>query len=368
MPTPGSNVLIKAISPPGSLVSSSPPQEFFLDTEATGNLVLAVTNATGIGDWLSLTVTKTNGPQTSLSVTNSGTTNVADLCLTLMNLVNATDSLQDTDGIMSGELYPDVNFAQFILYARSPGWAAAQVKVSLTTSSNLQAIPAGVHPFEDNISDLRPRNHLYAAVGLPQVSVTVDLDSTQLADGFHELTLVAYEGTSVRTQTHLSRTVQVRNTSLNATLIPLLAGSNTTLGAPLSLTVRASSNNISTIELFSTGGSLGVVSNQATATFLVPASFLGVGLHPFYAIVTDSAGHQFRTSTTTLQIVPDFALAISSGPLTLSWESQPGVSYDILSSTNLAAGFQVPRTQLLPQVLNPSGSSHQILLAQPFTV
>jgi hypothetical protein len=104
--------------------------------------------------------------------------------------------------------------------------------------------------------------------------------------------------------------------------------------------VSANSNNISTIELFSTGGSLGVVSNQATAMFLVPASFLGVGVHPFYAIVTDSAGRQFRTSITTLQIVPDFALAISSGPLTLSWESQPGVSYDILSSTNLPAGFQ----------------------------
>jgi uncharacterized protein (TIGR03790 family) len=338
--TPGSNVVIKATSAPGSLVSPSSPQEFFLDTEATGYLVLTVTNATSLGDWLSLAVTKTNGTQISLSVTNSGSTNVADLCLALMNLVNATASLQDSDGIVAGELYPDVNFAQFILYARSLGWAAAQVQVSLTASPNLMVIPAGVHPFEDNISDLRPRNHLYAAVGLAQVSVSVDLNTSQLADGFHELTLVAYEGTSVRTQTHLSRTVQVRNTILTATLVPLLAGTNTTLEAPLSLTVDANGNNISTIELLSTGGSLGVVSNQATATFVVPTSFLGVGVHPFYAIVTDSAGHQFRTSTTSLQIVPDFALAISSGPLRLSWESQPGVSYDILSSTNLAAGFQ----------------------------
>jgi uncharacterized protein (TIGR03790 family) len=337
--TPGSNVLVKATSPPESLVSWSSPQGFCLDTEATGYLVLTVTNATSLGDTLNLAVTKTNGTQISLSVTNSGTTNVADLCLALMNLVNATASLQDADGIVAGELYPDVNLAQFILYARSPGWAAAQVQTSLTASSNLVVIPAGFRSFEDNISDLRPRNHLYAAVGLPLVSVNVDLDTSQLADGFHELTLVAYEGTSVRTQTLLSRSVQVRNTSLDATLVPLLAGTNTTLAEPLALTVSANSTNISTIELFSTGGSLGVVSNQATATFVVSAGFLGVGVHPFYAIVTDSAGHQFRTSSTALKILADFTLAISFNPPTLSWESQPGVSYDILSSTDLAAGF-----------------------------
>jgi hypothetical protein len=176
-------------------------------------------------------------------------------------------------------------------------------------------------------------------VGLPLVSVSVDLDTSQLEDGFHELTLVAYEGTSVRTQTLLSRSVQVRNTSLDATLVPLLAGTNTTLAEPLALTVSANSTNISTIELFSTGGSLGVASNQATATFVVPAGFLGVGVHPFYAIVTDSAGHQFRTSSITLKILADFALAISSNPPTLSWESQPGVSYDILASSDLTAGF-----------------------------
>ncbi|HSU52902.1 MAG TPA: hypothetical protein VLT36_02445 [Candidatus Dormibacteraeota bacterium] len=357
----GSNVQIEATSPSESLVSLSSPQEFFLDTEATGYLVLTVTNAIGAGDWLSLTVTKTNGTQISLSVTNSSSTNVADLCLALMNVVNTTDSLQDTDGIVAGELYPDVNFAQFILYARSPGWAAAQVQATLTASSNLQTLPAGVHPFEDNISDLRPRNHLYAAVGLPQLTVNADLDSNQLADGFHELTLVAYEGTSVRTQTHLPRTVQVRNTNLEATLVPVLAGTNTTVGTPLTLAVSARSNNISRIELFSTGGSLGVVSNQATATFVIPASFLGVGVHPFYAIVTDSAGHRFRTSVTSLQIIPDFALAISSAPLTLSWASQPGMSYDILTSTNVAAGFQrvdtITATGPQSQWVIPPGSS-----------
>src|SRR4029079_3994706 len=70
----GSNVQIEATSPSESLVSLSSPQEFFLDTEATGYLVLTVTNAIGVGDWLSLTVTKTNGTQISLSVTNSSST------------------------------------------------------------------------------------------------------------------------------------------------------------------------------------------------------------------------------------------------------------------------------------------------------
>ena len=55
--------------------------------------------------------------------------------------------------------------------------------------------------------------------------------------------------------------------------------------------------NISRIELFSTGGSVGVATNQAAAVFAVSAADLGLGLHPFYALVTDQAGHRYQTQT-----------------------------------------------------------------------
>ena len=61
---------------------------------------------------------------------------------------------------------------------------------------------------------------------------------------------------------------------------PALAGTNVTLEAPLQFAVEANTTNISVIELFSTGGSVGAVANQQAAVVSVPSASLGLGLHP----------------------------------------------------------------------------------------
>jgi hypothetical protein len=145
-----------------------------------------------------------------------------------------------------------------------------------------------MNPLADNVSDLRPRNHLYVSSGSGTVAVNCLFDTTRLSDGWHQFTAVGYEGTSVATQTRVTENVQIQNTSLAATLTAVPAGSNATPGQQLQFTVTAMATNISRIELFSTGGSLGVVSNAATAVFPISASYLGLGLHPFYAVITDA--------------------------------------------------------------------------------
>jgi hypothetical protein len=152
--------------------------------------------------------------------------------------------------------------------------------------------------------------------------------------------LAAYEGTSVQTQTRVSGTKQVQNTTLSASLYPLLAGTNLTVNTPLQLGVTANTSATSRIELFSTGGSLGVISNLQSAVFSLSVRFLGVGLHPFYALVTDTLGNRYRTETLQLRIIPSFKVEIMASPLTLTWPSVPGLSYNILACTNLSTGFQ----------------------------
>jgi hypothetical protein len=100
-----------------------------------------------------------------------------------------------------------------------------------------------------------------------------------LSDGSHELTAVVYEGSHVRTQARVTQNVRVQNTPLSATFTPLAGASNTVLNFTLLFSVTANTNTISTIELFTTGGSVGVVSNLASATFAVAATNLGIGLH-----------------------------------------------------------------------------------------
>ncbi|HEY5040882.1 MAG TPA: TIGR03790 family protein [Verrucomicrobiae bacterium] len=346
---PGSNVTVSASSAIGSasalttrLTAARPA---FLDTVATGYQVVTISNAPVVGDWLQFTVIKTNGDKVTLDLTNTpANTGIGNFAQNLMNLINGTNALQSADGLFASDLYYDDSAAQFLLYARAPGWLAAQIQTMLKTSTNLQATPIGTNPLADNVSDLRPRNHLYVSSGADSLAVNFACDTTQLPDGWHQLTAVAYEGTSVETQTRVVRNVEIQNTSLNATLTALPAGTNAALDQQLQFTVTANNNNIACIELFSTGGSVGVATNQAAAVFAVSAAYLGLGLHPFYALITDQAGNRYQTQTVWYRILPAFTLTLAGTPPVLSWPAIPGRQYDLQTTTNLAVPFQTVAT------------------------
>jgi hypothetical protein len=345
---PGSNVTVTASSAIGSAFNLATrltaARPVFLDTVATGYQVVTIYNTPIVGDWLQFTFIKTNGVTVTLGVTNNtpGTT-VGTMAQNLANLINATLALQSADGLFASDFYDDDPYlaaAQFTLYARTPGWPASQILATLNTSTNLQATPDGTNPLADNVSDLRPRNHLYLSSGVDSLAVNFACDTTQLPDGCHQLVAVAYEGASVGTQTRIARNVQVQNTSLAATLTALPIGSN---ADQLQFAVTANAINISRIELFSTGGCVGVATNQAAAVFAVDAAYLGLGLHPFYALVTDQAGHRCQTQTV-WSIIPVITLTLIGTPPLLAWPAIPSRQYDLQSTTNLAAGFQTVTT------------------------
>jgi len=192
--------------------------------------------------------------------------------------------------------------ALFNVRARSPGLGAAALRVSLSGSDSLVLTPDTETALDSNLSDLRSRNHLFVTAGAPRLTVNFTLDTTVLPDGFHELTAVAYEGSSVRTQTRTSLPVQVRNTSLAATIELQPAGASLPVAGSFQIQVVASDPDTSRIDLFSTGGLLVTLSNQPTAVFNVAGSNLGVGLHPFHALVETRSGLRFRTETLWLRL------------------------------------------------------------------
>jgi uncharacterized protein (TIGR03790 family) len=344
--TPGSNVTLSAVVSRASASAATTflaaPRADFLDSTATGTCGLFVSNAPVVGDWLQLTVTKTNGTTVALAVTNTapGTT-LGALVQRLMNLVNATAALQSADGLFAADFYAfnSVVGAEFTLNARASGWAAAQIQTVFTGSPRLPILPGATNRLDHNLGDLRPRDHLYVSSGALDLPVAWALDTTRLADGYHEFIAVAYEGTSVRTQTRAVRQVRIENTALTATLTPQFAGSNAALGSTLAFAVAANTNSLARLELFTTGGSVGVVVNRPAATFTLAAAALGLGRHPFYALVTDDFGQQYRTQTRWIQIVPDLRLTLDNPPTTLRWTAVAGQTYDILATPNLAGPF-----------------------------
>ena len=105
----------------------------FLDTVAYGyygsdGMGFSATNPPNVGDYLQLVVTKTNGTQVTLAVTNTAPgTNISGLAGQLINAINGNGALQAADGLIarglySLDVYPGIPFVQFNLYARTAGW------------------------------------------------------------------------------------------------------------------------------------------------------------------------------------------------------------------------------------------------------
>ena len=290
-------------SSPGTAASLStfllPGRNIFLASQAIPFKACSVIGTLQFGDWLQITVTKTNGIGVTVAVTNqSSTAVVSDVTSQLITLINSAPNLQGPDGVIADDCVSGVSSAaQFHLYARTAGLGASAIATSLSGSADLTVSPATAAPLNDNLSNLQPRNHLYIVAGATNLPVTFPLDTTCLADGFHELTAVAYEGSDVRTQTRVTVPVVVQNSSLSATLTPLDLTDPAPVSGTYHIQVAANTNAVSASTLFSTGGAVATITNQATAIFTVNAASLGAGLHPFYAIVQCPTGLQYRTQT-----------------------------------------------------------------------
>ena len=268
----------------------------FLGSAACGLRAFNLSGTLVPGAWAQLNVNKTNGVMVSIGVTNqSATATLFDLAQQLTTAINSCPDLQGPDGLAAEDLDTGIaGNAEFNLQALSPGPDAAAIQASLITSATLSGSPCTLTCLDANLSDLQPRDHLYVYAGASQLALTFPLDTTLLADGFHELQAVAYEGTDVRTQTRIIVPIQVQNTALSASMVLL----DLPPTAPVSGTyyIQVASSAACAISLYSTGGLLGTVTDQANATFSVSGSALGAGLHPFYAVIQQPSGAQYRTA------------------------------------------------------------------------
>ena len=77
---------------------------------------------------------------------------------------------------------------------------------------------------------------------------------------------------------------------------------------------------------------------------------LGLGLHPFYAIVTAGGGERYRCANVMIRLLgakPPFSVGLVAPEVTLSWPATAGRSYDLLAATNASGPFE-PIATLIP--------------------
>lgn len=266
-------------------------------------------NAIPANSWMQFSIAKTNGQVVVVAVTNASAGDSLTLATQLYSAISTNPALQGSDGVSAGDYavsqYGTFFYTSFNLYARSPGYPPARIQVTPAVSS------VQVPPFSTmgstltyNLSDLQPRNHLYVLAGAVSLNPTFPLDTTVWADGYHDLTAVAYEGSDTRTETQVTLPVLIQNTQLSATMTLLDLPNPAPMQGTYHIQVTANTNTVSSITLFSTGGILDTATNVSTAVFQVDGTNLWAGLHPFYATVTTVDGLQYRTQTKWVQLTP----------------------------------------------------------------
>ncbi len=265
-------------------------------------------NSIPANSWMQFTITKTNGQIVVVAVTNQSASDSVTLAAQMYNAINANAALQGSDGVVAGDYavnqYGTFYYTGFNLYARTPGYQAATIQVNPTVSSvQVPPFTAMGSTLMQNLSDLQPRNHLYVTAGAGSLALTFPLDTTTLADGYHDLTAVAYEGTDARVQTRVTLPVQIQNSSLSATLTLLDLTNQAPVQGTYHIQVTANTNDVSLITLFSTGGALNTATNVSTTVFQVNGTNLWAGLHPFYALVVTVDGLEYRTQTQWVRLV-----------------------------------------------------------------
>lgn len=284
----------------------TPGRGTFADTTAYGLRAVWLNGTLQVGSWFQATITKAAGTIVTVGVTNDSVSGTPfTLASNLVAAINSTPSLQGADGVVAEDLVPGFYDAgQFNLRARTAGLGAAKTKVALSGTPTLVINPASELPLNENLTDLRPRNHVYVTAGVSTLAHDFLLDTTALADGFHELTVVAYEGSHVRTQSRATVPVRVQNTMLAASLTLADLVDPSPVAGTYHIAVAANTNTVTAIRLFSTGGELAAVTSQSATTFTVDGAFLGAGRHPFYAIVQTADGRQYRTETRWVRLTP----------------------------------------------------------------
>lgn len=270
-----------------------------------------------VNTFAQFSITKTNGLVVNVGVTNqSAAASVFDLAQSVVAAINNCPDLLGPDGLLATDLAQGWSgSALFNLRARSPGVEAAAITFAFTGSAGLLANPPLPAALDQNLSDLRPRNHIYFTCGVTNLALRFPFDSRQLSDGWHLLDSVAYEGSCVRTQTRISLPVLVTNSALNATIS--LAGTQPPAsraspagrleaGArarePHYVHIVANSTNVSSIDLFGPGGLVASATNQPDASFPIDSSFFGPGIHRFHALIEASDGSRYRTEEVPVQL------------------------------------------------------------------
>lgn len=274
---------------------------------------IALAGTPNPGDVVTCTVTLTNGVVVTNRVVAKAGQSCAHLLDQLMGVINSNAALQATNGVAA--LYHEQRGSpsreQASLQARCPGPEGYNIKVDYRVTRAVFGSGLDTHvTFTDNLNDnadvLTARGAVFLAQGLTNLTGAFDLTTTNLSDGPHVLTAVAYEGSAVRTQGRTTVPFIVENNEAVCMITNPVSGSTVLLGETVTAQGYASADAPVTAVTFYAEGKQVAVTGSAPFAFSLETTNYGVGRLDLQAEAVAANGDAVLSSIVTVTILPDY--------------------------------------------------------------
>lgn len=284
----------------------------FLDSVCPAREFLALRGTAGTGDLVRCVITLTNGVVATNSVIAAGGETASTVMTQLIALINADATLQGADGVAAKHYDQKSSVdAECALDARAPGPQGYDLFVDFRVT---RAFPASgfitndsfSDRFNDNADVLRARGTIFLSAGQEILAASRALDTTNLPDGPHELQVVAYEGSAIKTQGRASAPFIVDNNSITCAVVSPLSGQNFSRGVAITTQVAAATSigSITQVQFFAEGKLLSRT-GAPPYVFIVSTTNVGSGSLALQARADDNGGRSALSEIETIVIFSD---------------------------------------------------------------
>lgn len=219
----------------------------------------------------------------------------------LAELVEKSPILQRPSGVRAVR---DPNGMPYlILQARTPGERGNamvfRVSVKAVEGSQLRAYPDTPSLFKDGHDGSAASVNCLFTLGESTARGTLLLDTTNLADGYHRLRVVAYDGSPAQVQGSKTLAFQVANlpTAPRVTLPDRLGPVSGEVTVPVTAGAE-----VTRVDVYVDGQLLGSATEAPFAPRL-PLTALGRGRHDLWAEAFDAAGESYLTAPIPLEVI-----------------------------------------------------------------
>lgn len=287
------------------------PSTNFLETACSAYEQVTLAGSPVSGDVVRAVVSNLKGVAFTNRVVASTNDTANSLLVNLAAAVNSDTNLQNASGCEVRWIGYDYETDQYEAYfvARTNTWEGEclYLRYDVIKQSGSGLIDGSfVDHLNDNADVLAARAAIFLSEGCTNLSASYRLIVTNLANGPHELSAVAYEGTAIGTQGRVRIPFLAANNTARCLITNPPNGSTFLLGDAVKAQVAASADSPVTSVAFYVEGKRVSSTDSAPCEFSFSTTNYGVGVVGLQARAYATNGISVFSSNITVTVLPDY--------------------------------------------------------------